>query len=427
MKKCFFIIFLLITASFLQSCKVNVGYGVVLWSSDTVNLQTGSVVKIRSKITKNDIYRVENEDRKVLEVETWRLQSFKSKGQAKKFATKYAFYINNYVEGQLDGLPMRETATISADIVYKIANEEVLKVIGRTKEREEIGPYKGYWYNLLASDGTKGWVFGRFLKRFILSNNGDVYYEENQYLGNSLLERFFDPSISWRPIYFRNMINNKQINLDLFNAEYGLFIDDTKKTIKIKMPEHEDIFTYTKITPVGGDNYHFDGSTFSFSLGQKETVARFTRDDKKVMEVFYSINKNGGLLSFINEEQKRREAKYSRLKQLETKRGEYGEITFIANGNFTLKNYSAMVNNGIILSTSGSNGHIDMDIFLSGSLAKEYSGGFTMTFMQDKKEVSFLYKFINGGIELTMIENLPRDKILGDKTKIIKQEVMVFY
>jgi hypothetical protein len=394
------------------SCSRSLGYGVVLWSPDEVSVTTGSVVKVRSKIERKSVYRI-NIDKNIYEIDQWRIALFRSRNAANDYAAAYAPYTRKYVElYQRRSLPMRSAPTTDAQRIYNIGEGQTLKVLERGRERVEIPPFKGYWYKLLSSDGIQGWAFGRYLREYILSDSGTVFYDPtDDYLGDATLENFFNPSVVWRPEYFKTMIENDQINTDLFQSSYGLFIDPVRKTINIVTPNRKVVYSYNSILPVGGNNYYFDGADFSFSVKPNEVIARYVYNDQKVQDTFVPIKTD--MNSYITEEKQRRADKYRSLMALGPNfKSEWGTLSFSGNGEFSMTGGEGFKTNYYLTEENGM-GTVQFDIALAQSIAAQFNDAFSLVFNNGERLV-LLYKVVGNGFDAVILDKVPKNKILND-------------
>lgn len=401
------LLFLLFT-----SCSGRYGYGVVLWSANEIELASGMIVRIVGESQRRGIFRVHHPDTKsVVEIDTWRLVTFKNKSQAQAYLSEYAPFLKTYVEVRRSALPMREFAYVSASSVYSLRDGQVLKVLGRTKEREQIGGYKAYWYQLLASDGTIGWTYGRFLREFVLTESGQAVYDEKDYTGDAILENFFNSSNIWRPAYIYNMVESEMVNLMLVKEEYGLFINPESKTISIRLPSQNVDFTYTRVTPVGGNAYMFVDSPFSFTLKDNLVQARYSINGRNHRSEFKTINKS--LKEIITEEELRRTVKYHEFMKVgPTFRGDLGTLVFTGEGSFILSDNKKLNNLQVLLPSDGQEGSVLFDVFLSSDLKDYFDGAFSLLFSDSGKRITFAYRMGTGGFHVTWVERLTSEKII---------------
>lgn len=415
-----FLLCAVFSALAFAACARSLGYGVVLWSPDEVTAPTGSVLKIRSKMQRRLIYRAELEGRSVYEIDQWRVRLFRSRGAAQNYAKEYAQYVRSYAENQRQGLPMRAEAKASSERVYKLREGQTLKVIGRGKDRVRIGSNMGYWYQLLTEDGVTGYVYGRYLREYWLADSGKPIYDEKDYLGDAILENFFDPALTWRPKYYNDMINAQEIDLERFLPDYGLFIDPNRKTIRVAVPERTATFAYSRIMPLGNNIYVFDGSgasNFSFTLSERSANVRYQYNGQNFKEDFVAVRQD--VAEYIQEEGQRRAQKYRDFLNLgPVFTGEFGQLAFTGNGAFRLTGAGPLKNYMYLNDSDGETGEVRFDLFVGDTMRQKYDGAFTLVFEESGTKLPFLYSFSSQGFEARLVESVPPSKTIKDEISI---------
>lgn len=408
-RKSLIVLFVILTA---WSCRDSYGYGVVLWSANEIELTSGSIVRIVGESPRREIFRVQHPDTKaIIEVDKWRLEQFPKRQQAQAYLEEYIPFLRTYTEVRKSALPMREDALVSSKSVYSLRDGQVMKVLGRAKEREQIGGYKAYWYHLLSSDGVQGWTYGRFLREYTLSESGQAIYDEKDYTGDAILENFFDPINVWHPAYMYDMVKDKAVHLSLMREEYGLFINPESKVISIRLPDQNVDFTYTRITPVGGDAYMFVDSPFSFTLKPNLVQARYTLRGQKYTPEFRTLEK--GIKDIIAEEETRRGQKYRNFMEAgPILHSEMATINFSGNGRFIMSNMTGLLQLQTLLESDGYEGVVLFDVMLEESLLKKYDGAISFVFDASGKRLTFVYHMGVGGFEATLVAYVPDNKII---------------
>lgn len=390
---------------------------------------TGNVVRVTSRIRLRELYRIEvgNE---VREINDWRLAVFPNRAAATEFALSYAPFTRTFVElQQRRSLPMRASPSASAQQIYNIGEGQVLKVLWRSPERVEIPPFRGYWYRVLSSDGVQGYAFGRFLREYIISDSGTIIYDDREYLGDTVLENFFDPAITWRPENFREMIVNESINLNLFRPELGLFIDTVRRTISINTVQRQVIFNYNAILPTGANNYFFDGSDFSFTLRNNEVDARYVYNGQRVVDTFVAIR--GPLSDHISAELDRRAERYQSFVRLgpSFNSNNWGTLSFDGNNRFALANGSGFVSSGLLNSPNGA-GNVLFDVFLTPALANDtrhnFDGVMALQF-DNGRQFFLLYSFAPNGFTARLLPSVGANRTFSENdTRINTAPTLAF-
>jgi uncharacterized protein YgiM (DUF1202 family) len=60
-------------------------------------------------------------------------------------------------------LRVREKPAQDANVVLHIRRGNIVEIVSRTEQKEEVEGGQGYWY-LVDYSGLKGWVFGAYLQ-----------------------------------------------------------------------------------------------------------------------------------------------------------------------------------------------------------------------------------------------------------------------
>jgi hypothetical protein len=411
MKRVNLVLFAVILITLMLSCKPTTGYGVVLWSANEVEIATGMVVALASYSPRKNIYRIET-PLGLVELDAWRVQTFKTQKAAQEFANNYARYMRTYVEA-VRALPMREEARADSLRIYQVREGQVMKVLGRSSERVQVGTYKAYWYYVLTTDGAMGWVYGRFLQAYTVADTGQVVHDERGYTGDAVLEDFFWEGVIWRPEYFKTMMDRNEVDLTAISDAYGLFIDPLKKTIKIMLPAHTAEFTYTRITPVGGNAYMFVDSPFSFTLSSGLTKARYQYQGVNYHEGFVPLDTS--VADIIGKERMRRSALHKKFVDLGPSfLSDGATITFTRDGGFLLTDAQRMVNYFGLQESDGQAGKVLFDLFLTGEVKDRYDGGFTLVFEQSGRTISFVYRMAHNGFSLVFVERMVNDNLVSN-------------
>ena len=292
------------------------GYGVVLWSAGGVP-PTGAVVHIIEESSIEDSYSVlsagGDREEEPVPVERWRVRVYPDAEQATAFAAGYAPFTDSYGYAVRSGLPVRAEASATADIVYKLREGQVTKVLERGAQPEQVGVYENYWYRVLTEDGVAGYTFGEFLPVFQAS--GDPHAEAARL-------RADDPALEhllatvWRPDYFRAMIVTGRYDLRRFRVEYGLFPDPAARVFRLVTETGTREFRYRTVERVGEGRYVFhpeDGSSPArFTVhGSRRVSLSYSDAGRQVTRVFVQLTRD--VSESITAEQERRDRLYRKL------------------------------------------------------------------------------------------------------------------
>ena len=292
------------------------GFGVVLWSAGGVP-PTGAVVHMIEESSIEDRYQVlsagGDRDEEPVPVERWRVRVYPDAEQATAFAARYAPFTDSYGYAVRIGLPIRAEASATADIIYKLREGQVTKVLERGAQPERVGVYENYWYQVLTEDGVAGYTFGEFLPVFQAS--GDPHAEAARL-------RADDPALEhllatvWRPDYFRAMVITGRYDLRRFRAEYGLFPDPAARAFRLVTETGTREFRYRTVERVGEGRYVFhpeDGaSPARFTVhGSRRVSLSYSDAGRQVTRVFVQLSRD--VAESIAAEQDRRDRLYRDL------------------------------------------------------------------------------------------------------------------
>ncbi|MGL4525194.1 MAG: SH3 domain-containing protein [Spirochaetia bacterium] len=400
---------------FLTSCQRRLGYGVVLWSPDEVMVSTGTVVRIRGKSVRREVYRL-TVDGRYFDLPVGRIKVFRSRRGALEYAQEFSPYIRNFVEvKQRQSLPVRTRPDANAAKIYNFPANRTAKVLSRSKNREEIPPYKGYWYKILTEDGVQGYVYGRYLSEFLLTDTGDTVYDEKDYFGDAAFESLFEEGVTWRPSYYKDMIDSGHIVLSLFNPEYGLFLKPEQKRIEILTRETPAaIFIYEKVMPTGPGRYFFYDESVTLTVGDTLTTVFYPYENRIHRVDFVPMDSD--LSPHIQKEIDRREKEYKKFMALgEDLSSQWGRIRFTGDGAFMMTPSDFLSALGYVHIGDGRTGQVSFDIHLGGEMSSKYDGALTLNFRESKKVLPFLYAFTPDGVRLTLINNVPAGRVIRDE------------
>ena len=258
------------------SCAPRLGWGLLLWTDQEAGLHAGAVVPvyIRSNIEKTYVIGVPGSKRKV-EVPLWQLDLFRSRGAAEKARIPFGSYLTSYLFANRDGLPVRDAPTNAGQRVYRLREGQSVKILSEVKgDVVKTGDQvlAGSWYKVLTEDGTRGFVFSNTMRLYDeLTEAPPSIAQTNADATARNVDLVF--SQTWRGEYFQTMIDDGRIDLDTFNARYGLFADAVQRQIRIELPWTSQVFNYSSIAQSGQD-FIFEGTPLKISLdGDKRLIA----------------------------------------------------------------------------------------------------------------------------------------------------------
>jgi len=386
--------------------------GVVLWPPENSYWAPGDIVRVKGESVLRNTYVVSLSDweRNKEEIDKWRIKSFNSRKEAAEYAASLGRWRHVFAECLYQSLPMRSEPSNMSDRTFSFRKGELVKVLGRTSEPEQVGNLEGYWYRVLAEGGVEGYVFDYYLR--VMENLGNT--------SRILSEREpFDPALGnllrteWRPKNFEAMLAANQIDLKRFSLDYGLFFDPNKKRITLRNPDISTSETWTEIMPAGRDRYVFLDTSFTVTINSESFIsAQYIYKGKDYIRAFVRMDQD--VDAVIAREVGRREAELSRMVQLGPIYYSriYGEFTVNKNGAFTWTKKSALISRGIVSSEAGNTGTIEFDHFIKPSIAAKHNGAFSLRFGEGET-VQFLYAFENEGLRLLHVpENVIDQRLI---------------
>ncbi|MGL1893278.1 MAG: SH3 domain-containing protein [Spirochaetaceae bacterium] len=396
----------------LYSCTRYIGYGVVLVPEEDSELKSGTLIKItkESRIRETWVYNSDVEEH--IEIKKWRVKDYEKLEQAEEFIKNFSEYKDYYAISNRNSFSMRVKPDQYAALVYRLKNNQRVKVIGRSSEKDDsVGSWNEHWWNLITHDGIEGWSYGSYLSIY---DNGKVIHTNVEEDGPEI-DNFFKSV--WRPYYFWDMQKSRNIDLNKFKSKFKLATDIDNREITISMPDHYETFKFTEFKRSGDNNYNLIGSNvqLDFSYGGAVTVI-YSVDSKSYETTF--INMADSLVNeIINTELTSRKIKYNEFlfqgPNFESK--VYGKITFIDGNKFIWEDKENLLSRQLLTNNAGNSGTITFDNFLGDEIMGIYEGVITFDF-GSRQELTFLYNFESGGLKLLY---LPSKNI---KAKVVETD-----
>jgi hypothetical protein len=389
----------------------------MIWSHDEAEVPTGAVVVVFEVSTLKSSYTVAlpGSDTRA-EIPQWRVEYFKKRKSAELYVQQYSEFSDLYAATSLSGLRLREGPEQNASELYKLREGQVIKLLDMQPDEVAIGEYTGYWYKVLTSDGMAGYVFGYYLE---IKNLEELASTQDISMQNPFLTAFMNSN--FRPVLFRDMLEESRIDLRRFSPDYGIFPDPEKKKIIISNEEHTTVIEYTSITTTDGVNFAFEGSNLLMIKKTPTEVNLLYSDDAETpfSEDYANLNADMDLV-IIQELERRRELFESIAKRSTVLTSAvYGTVTLQESRRFTWEGYDRLIPD-VIPAGTGAVGMVEFNLFLSDFLQQTYNGALSFVFdseaVENQVEVAFLYTFQSTGIQFRYI---PVSLI---KQNIIEQE-----
>ncbi len=386
----------------LTGCNRRIGHGVILWS-DQEGLPTGAITDILSESQIRHSYIVQIKGTKErFELPTWRVRFFEKAAQAEDFAAGFDEWKSVYAFTDKASLPIREFADASSERVYKLREGQEIKVLGRG-DLVEVGRFEGYWYNVLTGDGVEGYCFDAYLTVYSLNDKQEMVVQNEKDNSDPQLENFF--STQWRPEAYQDMLTRRQIDLKLFKADYGLFVDREARTITLNTSERSVQSTFDGVTRIGANRYDFAGTSFRITINNENFISvQYKHEGLEVSEAFIKLSED--VNQVIADEKERRE----NLLQAFIDRGPemssqaYGTILFENSGRFTWIDKSSLISQQVLTVSAGNSGRVTFEMFPESRISSHYDG--VITFHFDSGEVAdFLYSIRDSGASLLYVDS----------------------
>ncbi|MDR0389424.1 MAG: SH3 domain-containing protein [Spirochaetaceae bacterium] len=400
-----------------MSCTRLLGWGVLLWSSENPEIPSGTVlpVYIRSNIDQvwvagvPEEYRGEDAAQDKFELPLWQLEFFGSKRKALEYAVLFAQYARSYAETLQDGLPIRDNPDNSARRVYRLRQGEMIKILARTEGTEAISsdgsPLPGDWYRVLCGNGTIGYCFSYRLRIFehqggaLAANRGPEEKAEDPEL-----DLVF--SQTWSPDWWGTMVSQRRIDLDDLSRGWYFSAGQDTGIARIVMPDLNKSYAYTGVRRLGSRSWLLEGTGLQMSLRTDTTLLVQIADEGGSPRTFTFVALNTDVADLIAQETERREAEFQAIltRGPRFSSSNYGNLSFNGNGTFVWSGFSLLIPQVIPEGATG-RGTVDLGVFLSNSLSREYTGVFTLRFERDAEygpefPVSFMYTVETQGIRI---------------------------
>ncbi|AFG37876.1 SH3 domain-containing protein [Spirochaeta africana] len=378
----------------LASCGTETS-AVVLWSPDTDMMANGSVVTVVSEGSDSAIIRLP-EDGSNHTVDLWRIAIFPSAAEAANYAEKYEAVAETTAVSQRNALPVRQEPRSNSSIVYRLREGETIKVIGHTDTPVIEGNLEDFWYEVLTDSGVHGHVFGFHLQ--LIDPSTALEQDREDMLDEQLQALLVE---QWRPIGFRRMINDRQIDLQRLRSRYGLFFDTEEQRIDIVLSGDSFVYGYDEIQQTNSSSYLFTGADVQIRfLADDEIRVQFPVGSRTQSESFVLIDDDLGEIR--EREEQRREDLLASLREggNELSSTAYGTIVLNQDGTFMWSGYDRLQPRVLPAGLSGT-GELDFSYFLSRELRSQYDGAVGFRFDGRQQTVVFLFELINSGLRLT--------------------------
>jgi len=442
----------------LSSCSPRLGWGLVLWTAPQGPLPAGSIVPvyIKSNIEKLYVVGVPGTSKKV-ELPLWQIELFSSRGKAAARLKQLGPNTSLYMVAARDGLPIRDSPTNNSSRVYRLREGQSVKILAKvvgdvvTTGGETL---PGDWYQVMADDGTRGYVFSYAMRIYDETKEGPPAIASTQDAASARVDLVF--SRSWRPEYFQEMLDDQRVDLDLFSMRYGLFTDSVRHQIRVELPTVSQVFNYDSISQDGAV-FIFEGTPLRIRIdNDRRILATWTDDAARMagtqsapqgappqaaapaagaaaqgttgpgdqatpsatsLNAYSAPPGSNGSAVFVDlavdprDAIRQEEIREQRLLDAFMARGEQwaspqaGKLALFRSGGFTWAGHDQL-SPGFLPEGSGDSGHIAFRLFIDPKL-NSWEGAFSLRFDMQGNEgdqsswVNLLYRFTPEGLELT--------------------------
>jgi hypothetical protein len=396
-----FVTVFLVLASVVSCGYGRIGYGVLYWENDETEYETAEIIPVLKESKIRKVYLIVDKDGKTKrEIPVWSVRFFRDRAKAESFADSYGSWKFFYGYSQKRGLPVREEPKQESRIIYKMREEQVVKIVGRSDEPSQEGIYENYWYHILTRDGYMGYCFGEFLN--VYETETDPYEMAKEYQAKDVLLDFIMSQV-WRPQYYEEMIEEQRFDLARFRADVGLFPHPLLKKVELVTDTDSYIFEYASISKYGRSSYVFEGTDLRLEVIRREKLnVTYKVRGKPVSYIYVLIDQD--IDKIVEEEALRRKALYKPFVGSTLTSSAYGTITFESDGSFAWLDYEKLSS---IFQNKEIKGHgrVDFPCYVGDALKGEYDGVITFHFAGSAggENISFLYRFDVGGVKFVVL------------------------
>jgi len=400
----------------LTSCGLGrMATGVVVWAPEEGTVKNGDLVWVweQSRIRKTfKIQRPEGGDS--FEIDQWRILSFAGEGEAKDFQSAFLPLKDTWAVSGKQGLPVRETADANANRIYKLGENEEVKVLAGNGPVVKQGNLEGSWVKILTKDGYAGWVFDYYLA-LTDRGQGSTRQVKASGPGDQMVQAVL--AQSWYPEDMKAMVEQDRINLTTFRPDAGLRSVEAPPALLLLLPgadAQDERFELPVETArkISDSTYSFGGPhqvkvQFTNSEGSRMTLS-FTWQGKARSVPLALLDENVGAV--VSRELATRQQKLSEI----LSRGKtltsptYGVIHLTPEGDFTWEGAGEA-----LPGLAETKGKVAFDWFKDKRLFGEFRA-IRFQFGGEKGGESrvFLYRFLKDGFQM-----LPADPADLDAAK----------
>jgi hypothetical protein len=360
-------------------------------------METGSLIPVYEESRIRQTYVVpKGKTKEKTEVPTWRLKFYPKKEEAENFAKEYSEVAHLYADSNRKALPIREKADRLSQRIYRLRENERVKILELGTTPSDENGLKGFWYKVLTEEGVTGYCFDYYLTLIDGKTNSPLpgaRTPEDEATARIL-------TTNWRPIFFREMIAERRIDLVKFRPSYGLFFSSESKQIKIVLPAQSVTIPFSQIREIRPGLFQTEAGAMQFQpRGRTELIVFYTVNGSQRSDIFYSFEQE--IEEVITAEQERRKAVFESFLRRGTSLNSnaYGKIDLSPERGFVWSGFERLVPQTIPEGTRGV-GSVDFSVFIAREIRTGYDGvvSFRFTGQTGERPLSFLYNFTDQGV-----------------------------
>jgi len=387
-----------------------------LWAVEDPAIPSGTVlpIQLRSNIEQAwvavvpDQYKTSNEQSVMVPLP--RLEFFRTRGRAEKYAAAFAEYAVAYAETMQDGLPIRDKPENNARRTYRLKEGEIIKILEKAEGAEAVSttgsPLEGDWFKVLTQSGSTGYCFSYRLRIFEHTAGplGDAPAEVDT-TGDRELELVL--SRTWYPEMYGKMVDSNQLDLDVLSQNYSFTAGIANGKARIHLENGDAEFPYRKITKTGNSSWNFDGTPLQVTLLSESKLDVKWEDANKAAKTETFVTLPLSVENIVNQERERRQDRLLGL----FNRGpryvspNYGTLFVDASGGFTWEDINSLPE-GVLPGPVMGTGRLDFDYNLSAEMAERYTGALALrpnTVSGRRAVIVFAYTLDNQGLRMEHI------------------------
>ena len=438
----FFVLSIVSFAFFASSCSGIEGYSVLLWSIPEHNLSDGDIVPVYFKSNISKVYVIgvpTTEDDTKLEIPLWQITEPESKRKATEYSEKFAEYKYQYAKVKIDGLAIREEPVNIADQVYRLRENEIIKILYKGEGQPVMRgnkPLEGDWMRVLAADGTKGWCFTYNLTLYDEREGIQVVIVDTDGEKDTKVQEMANEK--WYPSHYRDMITSGRINLSRMHSNYTFDSGINSGIITITNEEINQTFPYNGITRKNDITYSFNDTPVVVNIHESDFITIECLDEigRRVAYDFTSFDdivvpsttseideptKIDYISKIMADERARRSDQYNKIISLSENyvSSSYGNLNISYDNNFTWKGYQRLADANIIglpsVTETTGRGSATLKYFLSKDLVNDFDGVLSLKFISSNEDLNLFYKIEENGIRFETVGSFNK------KTGLINQ------